>query len=74
VSPPDGQAEIATPWNPSRLARWSSATDVSISGGLPPPSTAGVGPYGDLTNPDYYGKNPYAEGFNPTPPRAYTFE
>jgi hypothetical protein len=56
------------------LARWSCATDVSISGGLPPPSTAGVGPYGDLTNPDYYGKNPYAEGFNPTPPRAYTFE
>lgn len=48
--------------------------DPDASTGPPPSSSAGVGPYGDLTNPAYYGKNPYAEGFNPTPPRAYTFE
>jgi hypothetical protein len=30
VSPPDGHAEMATPWNPSRFARFSSDTDVSM--------------------------------------------
>ncbi len=40
----------------------------------PPPSSAGTGPYGDLTTPSYYGENPYAQGWDPTPPRAYTFE
>jgi hypothetical protein len=49
--------------------------DPDASTGPPPPSSAGVGPYGDLTTPEYYGKNPYAEGFAPNPPpRAYTFE
>jgi len=41
---------------------------------MPPPSTAGTGPYGDLTNPDYYGQNPHMEGYQNSPPRAYTFE
>ena len=42
---------------------------------LPPASSAGTGPYGDLTNPAYYGKNPYMEGWTAgPPPRAYTFE
>jgi hypothetical protein len=55
---------------------WDSYVyDPNASSGPPPSSSAGVGPYGDLTNPAYYGRNPYAEGFEPKPPpRAYTFE
>lgn len=48
--------------------------DPSFAPPMPPPSTAGTGPYGDLTNPAYYGQNPYAQGYQDPPPQAYTFE
>ena len=48
--------------------------DPDATAPMPPPSSAGTGPYGDLTNPRYYGENPYAEGYQDAPPRAYTFE
>jgi hypothetical protein len=55
---------------------WDSYVyDPNTFTGPPPSSSAGVGPYGDLTDPAYYGENPYADGFAPSPPpRAYTFE
>jgi hypothetical protein len=55
---------------------WDTYVYDPYAGSDPPPSSsAGTGPYGDLTNPAYYGQNPYEEGFRPNPPpRAYTFE
>src|SRR4030095_1637291 len=55
---------------------WDTYVYDPYAGTSPPPSSsAGTGPYGDLTNPAYYGQNPYEEGFRPNPPpRAYTFE
>jgi len=37
--------------------------------------TPPTGPYADLANPDYYGKNPYEAGYQPSsPPPAYTWQ
>ncbi len=65
---------VAQPYAWGAYAYGPYAYDPSVAAPLPPPSTAGTGPYGDLTNPAYYGRNPYAEGWQDAPPQAYTFE